>query len=135
MKQSDHIIFIESDEIGLFLAENILSDIVTKHSAHYFPEAQEALYFIRKLGYSPGTRITVFVNAAILMREHELIKQIKDLLLPFPSRFCLITSMPEAEKREKKFTEEIGLSCFIGKPLTEEKFIKALEAPFDEVII
>ena len=132
MKPSDHIIFIESDEISLFLAENILSDIETTHASHYFPEAEEALYFIKSLDHSAGIRITVFVNAAILIGEHDLVKQMKNLLLPFPSRFCLVTSMPEAEKREKKFMEEIGLSCFIVKPLTEEKFTLALEAPYDK---
>lgn len=127
MKKPDQIIYIDSDEISLFLAETILSAFEWQNPMQFFTELEKAFDYISTLQPSRENNILVFVNVAILMGEHELIRQLKTRLLPFSPRFCLLSSMPEAKKREKEFIEEIGISCYIEKPLTEEKFIQALE--------
>ena len=131
MKQPDQIIYIDSDEISLFLAENILSAFEWQNPMHFFTELEKAFDFISTLHPSTENKIIVFINVAILMGEHELIRQLKARLQPYSPRFCLLSSMPEAKKREKEFIEEIGISCYIEKPLTEEKFLQALKMNFE----
>ena len=131
MKKRDHIIFIEGDEISMFLAESVFSALEEKSAVHFFSEMEKALDFIKTIERSAETRITIFINAAMLIGEYEVIRQIKNLLLPYPSRFCLLTSLPGAQEREKELIKEIGISCFIEKPLTEEKLLKSLKGSFD----
>lgn len=130
MKQPDIIIFIEKDEIGMFLAESILSAFEPEKKIHYFSGPEEAMDFLKSIKPSANARITFFVNAVILLGEEDLIRQIKSLLLPFSYRFCLLTSLANSEKREKSLMKEMGLICSIEKPLTEEKFAEALKVPF-----
>lgn len=130
MKHPEIIIFIESDEISLYLAESILSACGQDCTVHYFRAPEPAIDFIKELDPATGPNITFFINAAILMNERAIIMEIKDLLDPFSSRLCLLTSLANAEKREKEFIREIGISCYIEKPLTEEKLNDALNAPF-----
>lgn len=125
--KNETIIFIDSDEISLFVAEEILSAKKRSNSVHYFSEATEAMDFILTLSPSSKTSITLFVNTASLLREKDLMRKMKNSLLAFPSRACLLTSLEGVEKREKEFIQEMGISCFIDKPLTEEKLLQVLD--------
>ena len=135
MKKRDHIIFIEGDEISMFLAESIFSAIDSMNTVQYFSDTEKAFDFIKGLRSSPESIITLFINASALIGETEIIKQIKASLHPFNSRLCLLTSLSDSEKREKELLQEIGIACYMEKPLTEEKLMQALERPIDSRMV
>ncbi|WP_152425050.1 hypothetical protein [Nafulsella turpanensis] len=127
MKKQDQIIFIESDEISLFLAESLLEAINFKGLSHFFTNMEEVLEFINALNSSRSGSVSLFISTKMLVGERELIQQLRDLLFHFPSKICLLSSMEGFSGEEKGDLQQMGISCTIEKPLTEAKLLHALQ--------
>ena len=127
MEKKDQIIFIESDEISLFLAQSLLEGLDFEGNIHYFSEMEEALEFIKALHPSSVNSVSLFVSTKILIGEKELMQQFREVLNQLPSIICLLSSVEGPSGEEKEYIEKMKVSCTVEKPLTEEKLLQALQ--------
>lgn len=131
MERPEQVIFIEVDEIGLFIAQNVLSSFESSYSLNYFRDAENALNYIRDLKSSDTDRVNVFVCTEALMDDKNCINLIKEALISYSSRFFLLTTSFEILKQEKGFINEFDFSCFVDKPINESKFLACMDNSFE----
>ena len=129
MAKSDQIIIIDKDEISLFIDAEVLSPLEASYSISCFSTVEEAMYFIKESSFSPEITINLLIGSQAILNDKKSVKLIKEALALFSSRFCLLSTVQPMQERE--FIQEIDFSSHVQKPLTVEKFLKALNTHSD----
>ena len=131
MERLEQVIFIETDEIALFIAKDVLSSFESSYSLNYFIDTESALNYIRSLKSSDTDRINVFICTEVLMYEENFINLIKVALPSCFFHFFLLTPSLKLTRLEKKFINERDFTCFVERPINEDKFLECLENSFE----
>lgn len=125
MKTIEHIIIVEDDEISLFISRNMLAPLEKNYSISYFTNVEETMDFLKKLPLASGSAVSLFVNISITLDNEEFTHLARKAILSTPFRLFLLAPMAVAGERKKQF-ENSGFLCCIEEPLTEQKFMQAL---------
>ena len=131
MERLEQVIFIEVDEIALFIAQNVLSSFESSCSLNYFRDTENALKYIRGPKSSDTDRANVFICTEALMDNKDSINLIKEALPSCFFHFFLLTTSLKLGKLEKQFIDERDFSSFIERPINEHKFLECLENSFE----
>ena len=121
MSRLQEIVFIDQDEISLFLDKQALTEFESYYSLNYFINTRKALVFLKSL----KTSYILLVSARIIIDDSDFISLINEVSVP--SKICLLSSSPELDKNH---IADFEFYTFIQKPLTIKDFLKFL--PFED---
>ena len=131
MERPQQVIFIETDEIALFIAQDVLCSFESSYSLNYFRDAESALNYVRGPKSSYTTRANVFICTEALMDNKDSINLIKAALPSCFFHFFLLTTSSKLTRLEKQFIDEKDFSSFIERPINEHKFLECLKNSFE----
>ena len=127
MVNREQIIFIDKDEISLFIAENALSSCYSYKPIQYFNNLEKSIDYMRDLNSSDIECVSVFIDSEFLIYDKGFIKLAKTALAFFATRFFLLNTSLQLTKLEKHFINEFDFACIVEKPINEQKFLKCLD--------
>ena len=127
MVNREQIIFIDKDEISLFLTENALSSCYHNKPIQYFNNLEKSFDYMKGLESSDIDCVSVFIDSEFLMFNKGFIKLAKSVLNSFITRFFLLNTSLQLTKLEKHYINEIDFVCIVEKPINEQKFRKCLD--------
>ena len=131
MEKREHVIFIEVDEIALFIAQNTLLSFESSCFLNYFRDTGNALTYLRNLKSFDTNRANVFICIEALMDDKNSINLIKAALPSCFFHFFLLTISSKLSNLEKQFIDERDFTCFVERPINENKFLECLENSFE----
>ncbi len=126
MKKHEQIIILEDNEISMFVTQGMLASFEDSYTINYFTNTEETMAYLKGLNAASGSPVSLFVNVGIILYNEKFIQLAKDTLTSGPFRLFLLSSMPVAGEK-KKHLLNAGFLCCIEKPLTEQKFLQALD--------
>lgn len=127
----EQVIFIEADEIALYIAQDVLFPFESSCSLNYFRDTESALNYIRGSKSSNIDRANVFICSEALMDDKDSINLIKAALPSCFFQFFLLTTSLKLTRLEKQFIDERDFTCFVERPINEHKFQECLENSFE----
>ena len=131
MERSQQVIFIEADEIALFIAQNVLSSSESSHSLNYFRNTENALNYLRGSKSSDTKRANVFICTEAILDDNNSLNRIKAALPSCFFHFFLLTISSKLSNMEKHFIDERDFTCFVERPINEHTFLECLENSFE----